>query len=1816
LIQSAFEPEYWDSTKIVVFDELGATSVAEHPGRPLTNAEFSLAEMNFSLFFGLSLQLYQATLVSDQSPFDLYQQGELSALNAQELRGMDIFANEAVCTFCHLGPEFTSASVSAFFGIPIPGFPAEPAEPIERMAMANGVLSVYDLGFYNIGVRPTQEDLGQGATDPFNNPLSFTRLLQNGTFIGPPLDNPPAINPAEPSAVNGAFKTPSLRNLDLTAPYMHNGGMSTIEQVIDFYVRGADFPLTNIADLAPAIVPLPLTEQDEADLAAFLRTLTDERVRYQRAPFDHPQIYIPNGNELIEIAATGTTGAYAIEPFVEINPALEVTQNIEKPTLRLGHSTPITLTIANSGDVILRNIVVESNLCTFGAPLNDLWTSDALDPGESWLVTCQATPTESGTSLVTVSGRHKLEQTISANSAQAITVQKPAIEVEITPQPASVQLGQTVQYNYRVTNVGDVPLTGITLVDNRLGPVSLNLTTLGPDQEATGSRTYVAQVADILPNLSNQATASGQPPLGDAVTAVANVSVDVTGAAIHLDVQPNQPSVNVGESMSYLYTVTNLGDVELSSITVTDNRIGAIELDATILAAGENATGTASTLILPADQPGPLLTSATANGTTGGGETVTFAAVAQVTIAGSASLTATQSNPASAHVNSAAEYSFQVTNNGPVTFTQLEAYDTRFGPMTLSANTLPPGQSATATASLPVTQQQLPGPLHNTFSVTGTTEAGLPVVTHTSGTLGLTSTPRLEVSQEINAPQPSPGKSITYTFYITNTGDVTLQGLQLNSSRLGPVLLNATELAPQTSAIGTGYYQVKEADLLSPFQNNATASALPRFGGGPTVTAVDNDTVALVSHPAIAVSVTPNPPLIGIGMPVSFLYQVTNVGDVTLNNIVLSDQRTGVVVLPQTTLAPGASMNALSTYIVQEQNLPGPLQNQATVQGRTAQQQTVTHSMWAEVGLTTGPALQVLISADPPLAQAGADVELEYLIKNVGNVTLDGIVVSDSYFGNLTLETTSLAPGISTTVVKVRSVTESDLPGPLRHTANATGSPVVGDWVNVSTELEIPLSVQPVLNLEIVAHPTTAPVGATVHMTYTARNAGNVMLNNLAIEDARLGVLTLATESLAPGESVAAHASYIVKEQDLPGPLLIQAEATALPVANLPQVASTATASVMLTSQPALALEWMASKPSGTIGQPVTYYYVVTNAGNVSVENLTLTDSRLGAIPLAATTLGAGEKITGSTTLVPKQGDLPGPITTQASVTATPGYGSGSVSSAKNTSLPLGIVSVLSGHIEAPPTVQLGGTLQYTYRITNTGDTVLVNLAAHDSVAGKVSLATTVLAPGASTWGTASLLVEESQLPGPIINTVTLTGTPPVGQAVISTLSSVVEVASAPKMAVTLVPDKTEANIGESVTVHISVRNDGDVTLENLSLTSASAGVLVLPGNVLAPGETLSTSILAPVSEADIAGLEFVVTAVAIPRYTTVPIMADAAANVKVLANPKLELTVVTPIEIEVGATATIEYTLHNRGNTSLHNLTLTDQRLGTIPLPATSLLPGKSLTTVATLLITEDDLPAPLIVEATAQAAALQGQSVQASSQAAVAVVGTGNLEITIGATTSAAATSTSAISAAINEDTLALTYEVRNTGKLTLNDLTLVDDRFGPITLNLTTLQPGAVAVGNLSHTITTGDLDGAFIHNVQAQARDRLGRQVVAQQSNTVALSGGSLTIHMDTGGDSQPTFAVTINGSTHNVAGEATHQLDALPTGRYEVHYSVPASWKALRAECDATEWLAESPSSLALNLQRGQHVNCTFFLEYEEPILPTGAPPVYLPSVIR
>jgi hypothetical protein len=129
---------------------------------------------------------------------------------------------------------------------------------------------------------------------PFNPAGILNESLNMGE--GPLMGTWPVVNRV---GRMGSFKAPQLRNVELTGPYFHNGGKATLRQVVDFYTRGGDFPLTNAAHRDFNLVNLTidvqsnLTEEEKVALVDFLLQLTDERVAFDKAPFDHPEVIVP-----------------------------------------------------------------------------------------------------------------------------------------------------------------------------------------------------------------------------------------------------------------------------------------------------------------------------------------------------------------------------------------------------------------------------------------------------------------------------------------------------------------------------------------------------------------------------------------------------------------------------------------------------------------------------------------------------------------------------------------------------------------------------------------------------------------------------------------------------------------------------------------------------------------------------------------------------------------------------------------------------------------------------------------------------------------------------------------------------------------------------------------------------------------------------------------------------------------------------------------------------------------------------------------------------------------------------------------------------------------------------------------------------------------------------------------------------------------------------------------------------------------------------------------------------------------------------------
>lgn len=159
---------------------------------------------------GKAIATFERSVVSHNAPYDKYWKGDKSAMSEAAVRGMNLFFGEAKCSICHNGPAFT------------------------------------DSGFHNIGVKPA----------------------------GPLKDDAGRYNVTKDASDKGAFKTPGLRHISRSAPYMHNGSEATLDDVMEFYNRGGD----DVADKSPFITPLGLSVSEKKDLVEFMKALEGDPI--------------------------------------------------------------------------------------------------------------------------------------------------------------------------------------------------------------------------------------------------------------------------------------------------------------------------------------------------------------------------------------------------------------------------------------------------------------------------------------------------------------------------------------------------------------------------------------------------------------------------------------------------------------------------------------------------------------------------------------------------------------------------------------------------------------------------------------------------------------------------------------------------------------------------------------------------------------------------------------------------------------------------------------------------------------------------------------------------------------------------------------------------------------------------------------------------------------------------------------------------------------------------------------------------------------------------------------------------------------------------------------------------------------------------------------------------------------------------------------------------------------------------------------------------------------------------------------------------
>ena len=547
-------------------------------------------------------------------------------------------------------------------------------------------------------------------------------------------------------------------------------------------------------------------------------------------------------------------------------------------------------------------------------------------------------------------------------------------------------------------------------------------------------------------------------------------------------------------------------------------------------------------------------------------------------------------------------YSFRITNTGNLPLSDIGVAEGDFtGSGELSdiecpagAASLAPGDSVTCTATYEITQADVDrGSIENTATAHGTPpgSADSVVSAPSETTIPSTRSPGLSLVKSVDTDELIAGSTITYSFVITNTGNVTLANVGIDEGAFtgtgamsAPVCEDgAASLAPGEQVTCTATYEVQQADVdRGSIENTATAVGAPPGGG---TIASDPSDVRIPQDPAPGISVvkTSDRERLVAGQTITYTFEVTNTGNVTLTDVTVDEGNfTGSGTLSEPSceagisrMLPGAKVTCTASSEVTQTDVDrGSIDNTATASGNPPTGDPVTSDpSTVQVFAAQTTALSLEKSADTEqMTEAGQTIAYSFVITNTGNVTLTDVGVAEGDFtGSGALSevecpagAASLAPGQSVTCTASYEVTQADVDrGSVENTATAAGTAPGGDRIaSAPSEVKIPQDPRPALAL--VKRADTQKVsraGQVVHYTFSITNTGNVTLRDV---NAREGEFTGngtppvvacpdAISEFLPGQTVVCTAAYTVVAKDLTGaPLLNVATALATPPGAFP----------------------------------------------------------------------------------------------------------------------------------------------------------------------------------------------------------------------------------------------------------------------------------------------------------------------------------------------------------------------------------------------------------------------------------------------------------------------------------------------------------------------------------------------------------------------------------------------------------------------------------------------------------------------------------------
>ncbi len=1158
--------------------------------------------------------------------------------------------------------------------------------------------------------------------------------------------------------------------------------------------------------------------------------------------------------------------------------------------------------VTNTGNVRLDSVTVEDDKVTATC------TPDTIDPGDSVVCTSTDYPTtqpdvDAGgvTNIASATGTPR-------GGAGPITSDTDTVTVPATQTPGlglvkdaptltalEYQSGEIVTYTYTVSNTGNTTITQpLSVTDDKIGTFSCGTVPLAPGADTSCTAQYQLQPTDILAgSVTNSASATDGT--SDSNEATATISPDLDPDISVTKTADLAQVSSTSDVITYTFEVRNAGNTQIllpdQPITVDDPRVGVVDCSAQ--PGTFNPTDTfdctaTTTPTLAEMNAGEVVNTATASFPfTSGGTTNTIRSApstATVPVDPQPSMVFAKSGPASFNaLNQELSYTFTVTNNGNVTLSRVDVTDPLIPTLNCVITDLEPTQSDSCTATYNVTQPNMDDEeIINTATAVGQPTQGGTITETSQSTAnlpaGVADKSAVVQKDADTSTFAAVNDEIEYTFTVTNDGNQTLTNLEVRDSLDTGYLCVIPSLAPGVANTDCTFtYQVTQADLdAGQILNTATLSS-------PEITTdTDSETVTGPARNASFVFVKSTTDTYDSENDiVNFDFSVTNNGNVTLTNILITDPLfTPALNCTIPSLLPGVTDNTTCSgaYTVSQNDVnQGSFTNTANISADAPAGVTPPppdSSTEVVDGPVSMPLVQIVKTPSTgSYANISDTVNYTFVVTNTGNVTLTNLRVEDPQLsfdcfldnlepGDNTTTCSGGAPALGGTLTVQQPQIDA---GSFANIATVTGNALVGgtavedaDRVVVTGPAQTPS-----ITLAKVADDLTPydEVGDEIDYTYTVTNTGNITLTaDITVTDDRIANVTCDPigAGVPPSGTLTCRGTYVVDQDDLDNQFVTNtASATVIqPVIpqNLgdPAFVTVTSPDVMETVNadqlPALLLDKRIKSTSASsysqVGDTVVFEYFVTNTGNVTTTaDITITDNRIPGV----LTCGAAGVAPGGTVLCEQTwtADLPalnaGEVTNTA--TASTQFDGNTVDSNDDTATvtavqepSLAIVKTLVGNTPPPPlppdSFDVGVVLDYSYLVRNDGNVSISGpFTFSDSLTTPscAPAAPATLAPNSTFTCTGQYTMGPSDVAvGVVNNVVTVSGTFD-GMAITSPSDNATfPVASDPAISITKVAlnaGDTFDDITDVITYRYTVTNDGNAGLiEDIFITDDKIG--------------------------------------------------------------------------------------------------------------------------------------------------------------------------------------------------------------------------------------------------------------------------------------------------------------------------------------------------------------------------------------------------------